>query len=99
MSGGAMSDKKRRASLLQVASLLKAWPEPHGQNELNIKAVDLNDGLLRIAIEPSRSQCPCCLLDLASLRTKLAKKKGIDNVHIEVMGVPAANRWTKALNR
>lgn len=99
MSGGAMSEKKRQASLRQVASLLKAWPEPHGQNDLNIKGVDLNDGLLRVAIEPSRSQCPCCLLDLASLRTKLAKKKGIDIVHIEVMGVPAANRWTKALNR
>ena len=99
MSGEAMSEKKRRASLLQVASLLKAWAEPHGQDELNIKAVDLKDGLLRVAIEPSRSQCPCCLLDLASLRTKLAKKKGIDNVHIEVMGVPAANRWTKALNQ
>ena len=93
-----MSEKKRQTALRQVASLLKDWPEPHGSGSLAVKGVDLQNGHLKVAIEPAMSQCPCCLVDLSVLRVELAKKKGVDEVHIEVLGVPAASRWTTALN-
>ena len=71
-----MSEKKRQTALRQVASLLKDWPEPHGSGSLAVKGVDLQNGHLRVAIEPAMSQCPCCLVDLSVLRVELAKKKG-----------------------
>ena len=96
--GDSMSQRKQQAALRQVASTLDSWPEPHGHSELNIKGVDLQNGLLRIAIQPHRPQCPCCLLDLAALRDVLLKQKGVEQVHLEVMGVPAADRWTRSIN-
>ena len=96
--GDIMRQRKQQAALRQVASTLDSWPEPHGHPELNIKGVDLQNGQLKIAIQPHRPQCPCCLLDLAALRKSLLKKKGIELVHMEIVGVPAADRWTRTIN-
>ena len=93
-----MSERKRKAALRQAASVLDSWPEPHGAEKINVIGADMVDGLLRIAIQPARPQCPCCLVDLEALRNELMKKKSINNVHLEVMGIPAANRWTRAIN-
>ena len=93
-----MSERKRKAALRHAASVLDSWPEPHGAAKINVIGADVVDGLLRIAIQPARPQCPCCLVDLEALRNELMKKKSIDNVHLEVMGIPAANRWTRAIN-
>ena len=57
------------------------------------------DGEVNLTVRPARPHCPCCLLDLNKLRKRLAEIKGVTFVHINVVGVPAAPRWTRAINR
>jgi len=39
------------------------------------------------------------LLDLNELRKRLAGVKGVTFVHVNVVDIPAAPRWTRAINR
>ena len=82
-----------------VASLLNDWDAPHGEDGLVIRGVDFKEGELRIAVVPGRPQCPCCLKDLTDLRTGLLKRKGVESVFLQVMEVPAAERWTRVVNQ
>lgn len=87
----------------QVAGLLSKRKEPHGHGTYSdagiIKGVDIDDsGAVKMAIQPARAHCPCCLVDLSELRNIILAKKGVNSVHIEVIGIPASDRWTKAVN-
>ena len=98
-----LSNRKLAKIQRQVANTLSGWTEPHGHGKMadndSVGRVDVDiDGLVKIAITPKRAHCPCCLIDLAELRLALLEKKGITSVHIEVVGVPAAERWTRTIN-
>ena len=87
----------------QVAGVLDGWIEPHGAGKLSelghIKGVEISqNGDVRLAYQPSRAHCPCCLLDLIELKNTIEQRKGVANVHIEIIGIPANERWTKAVN-
>ena len=59
----------------------------------------LSAGEVTISVKPSRPHCPCCLLDLDKFRTKLLETKGVSFATLNVVGVPASDRWTRTLNR
>ena len=47
---------------------------------------------------PTHPYCPCCVNDLIELRNEVKKTRGVLACHIEVVGIPQANRWTAAIN-
>ena len=92
-----MSQRRAQQLQRQVAGVLDGWMEPHGAGRLSelghVKGVDITqNGMVKLAYQPSRAHCPCCLLDLIELRNAIEKRKGIENVHIEVIGIPANER-------
>lgn len=97
-----MSERKRLAVLRQVLGVLKGWTDPHGGQPYatseSLQGVEASaTGVVTIQIKPARPHCPCCLLDLSDLRTTLLERKGVHDVALEVVGVPGADRWTRAL--
>ena len=96
--------RKHVALQRRVARVLGSWKDPHDTRpypELNIiQHVDIaEDGEVNLTITPSRPHCPCCLLDLDALRKRLAEVKGVTFVQVSVVGIPAAPRWTRTINR
>jgi len=88
----------------RVARLLVSWNDPHEQRPLPecniVQHVNIaEDGEVNLTVQPSRPHCPCCLLDLNRLRQRLSTVKGVTFVHIDVVGIPGAPRWTRAINR
>jgi len=88
----------------RVARLLVSWTDPHEQRPLPecniVQQVNIaEDGEVNLTVQPSRPHCPCCLLDLNQLRQRLSTVKGVTFVHIDVVGIPGAPRWTRAINR
>tara|TARA_B100001248_G_scaffold229988_1_gene189678 strand:- start:760 stop:1056 length:297 start_codon:yes stop_codon:yes gene_type:complete len=88
----------------RVARVLASWNDPHDTRpypELEIvRNVDIaEDGEVNLTVKPARPHCPCCLLDLDALRKRLLDVKGVTFVHINVVDIPAAPRWTRAVNR
>jgi metal-sulfur cluster biosynthetic enzyme len=98
-----MVSRKEKAHRKQVVSVLCNWAEPHGGGDItepeSMRGIEVNEGgEVRIWMKPARPHCPCCLLDLQKLRDALLERKGITAVCIEVVDVPAAQRWTRAIN-
>lgn len=98
-----MSDRKLVKIQRRVATSLSEWKDPHGHGKFSengsVNGVEVDaEGAVKIAITPLRAHCPCCLLDLGKLRTHLLGKKAITSVHIEIVNIPAAERWTKSIN-
>ena len=96
--------RKHVALQRRVARVLSSWTDPHDSRpypELDIvQQVDIaEDGEVNMTVKPSRPHCPCCLLDLDALRKRLAEVKGVTFVQIQVVDIPAAPRWTRAVNR
>ena len=96
--------RKHIAMQRKVARLLATWQDPHDQRpypELSIvqHVAVSEDGEVNLTVKPPRPHCPCCLLDLDALRYRLTEIKGVSFVHIEVVEIPAAPRWTRAINR
>ena len=96
--------RKHVALQRRVARVLSGWSDPHDVRpypELDIvRHVDIaEDGEVNLTVRPTRPHCPCCLLDLDELRKRLGEAKGVTFVHIEVVDIPAAPRWTRAINR
>ena len=96
--------RKHVALQRRVARVLGAWRDPHDIKpypELDIvQHVDIaDDGEVNLTVRPARPHCPCCLLDLEALRKRLLNVKGVSFVHIQVVDIPAAPRWTRAINR
>ena len=96
--------RKHVALQRRVARVLGGWRDPHDPKpypELDIvQRVDIaEDGEVNLTVRPARPHCPCCLLDLEALRKRLLGVKGVSFVHIQVVDIPAAPRWTRAINR
>jgi len=99
-----MSKRKHVALQRRVARLLATWTDPHDVRpypELDVvQRVDIaEDGEVNLTVRPARPHCPCCLLDLNELRKRLAEVKGVTFVQVNVVGIPGASRWTRAINR
>ena len=96
--------RKHVALQRRVARVLASWKDPHDLRpypELNIvQHVDIaEDGEVNLTVRPARPHCPCCLLDLNDLRSHIGNLKGVTFVHLTVVDIPAAPRWTRAINR
>ena len=99
-----MSKRKHNALKRRVVRLLSDWKDPLQSVALTqsdiIQAIDIaEDGETNLTIKPSRPHCPCCLLDLDSLRKKICEVKGVTFVQFTIVDVPASERWTRVLNR
>ena len=96
--------RKHVALQRRIARVLASWSDPHDTRpypELEIvQNVDVaEDGEVNLTVKPARPHCPCCLLDLYALRKRLLEVKGVSFVQISVVDIPAAPRWTRAINR
>jgi len=96
--------RKHVALQRRVARVLGGWRDPHDTKpypELDIvQHVDIaEDGEVNLTVRPARPHCPCCLLDLEALRKRMLGVKGVSFVHVNVVDIPAAPRWTRAINR
>ena len=96
--------RKHSAFERRVARALNGWSDPHEQRPYpELDAVQMleikEDGEIALTIKPLRPHCPCCLLDLDKFRTKLLDTKGVSFATLNVVGVPASDRWTRTLNR
>ena len=80
----------------RLARLLRGRTEPHGieiTDESILKGVEVDEaGIVQLWIRPRRAHCPCCIND------QIKQQKGVLACHIEVVGVPQADRWTAAIN-
>ena len=72
-------------------------PTPELEIVQNVDVAE--DGEVNLTVKPARPHCPCCLLDLDALRKRLLEVKGVSFVQISVVDIPAAPRWTRAINR
>ena len=95
--------RAQKAAKKALAEILRDWQDPHGagsiMDERWLCGLDVNEqAMVSLQIRPSRPHCPCCLVDLVDLKTKMEGHKKIVNAHIEVIDVPDAHRWTEAIN-
>ena len=96
--------RKHVALQRRVARVLSSWNDPHDTRpypELDVvQHVDVaEDCEVNLTVKPARPHCPCCLLDLDALRKRLSEVKGVTYVQVHVVDIPAAPRWTRAVNR
>jgi len=86
----------------KLARILRHRKDPHGMeitDEAIMKGVEVDDaGIVQLWVQPARAHCPCCINDLMELRSEIKKQRGVLACHIEVIGVPQADRWTAAIN-
>lgn len=99
-----MSKRKHQALKRRVVRLLSEWKDPHQTVPFTksniVQEIDIaEDGEINLTLKPSRPHCPCCLLDLDSLRNKLCQIKDVTFVQFTIIGIPASERWTRVLNR
>ena len=96
-----MSRAKRNAQM-RLARVLRDRNEPHGKpitDETILRGVEVDDsGIVELWVRPPHPHCPCCLDDLINLRNEISSQKGVLGCHIEVVGIPHAERWTAAVN-
>ncbi len=100
---GVTMSRAQKAAKKAMAEILRDWKDPHGagsiMDERWLCGLDVNEeAMVVLQIRPSRPHCPCCLVDLADLKTKLEGHKKIVSAQIEVVDVPDAHRWTEAIN-
>ena len=96
--------RKHVALQRRIARVLASWSDPHDTRpypelELVQNVEVAEDGEVNLTVKPARPHCPCCLLDLDALRKRLLEVKGVSFVQISVVNIPAAPRWTRAINR
>ena len=100
--GVGFVSRAKKTAQKRLARLLRGRTEPHGTeitDESILKGVEVDDsGIVQIWIQPTRAHCPCCINDLMELRSEINQQKGVLACHIEVVGVPQADRWTAAIN-
>ena len=102
-ASGITMTRTQKAAKKALAEILRDWKDPHGagsiMDERWLCGLDVNEqAMVALQIRPSRPHCPCCLVDLADLKTKLEGHKKIVSASIEVVDVPDAHRWTEAIN-
>ena len=96
--------RKHVALQRRVARVLSSWNGPHvtrPYRELDVgqHVAVAKDGEVNLTVKPARPHGPCCLLDLDALRKRLSEVKGVTYVQVHVVDIPAAPRWTRAVNR
>lgn len=99
-----MGAKTGEAIKRKVVRLLSQWSDPHDEVKYVhadiVDRIDISDdGEVTISLTPNRPHCPCCLLDLDALRKRLFEIKGVSFVTLQVQGIPAADKWSRLLNR
>ena len=97
-------NRKHSTLLRRVARLIGSWRDVHEEETLSksdhVRNIDVSgDGEVKITIKPSRPHCPCCLLDLDSMRNEISNLKGVTWVEYQIVEVPDAKRWMQVLNR
>ena len=94
--------KARRTAQMRLARVLRGRNEPHGRpitDESVLRGVEVDDsGIVELWIKPPHPHCPCCLDDLIRLREEIVSQRGVLSCHVEVVGIPHAERWTAAVN-
>ena len=94
--------KARRTAQMRLARVLRGRNEPHGRpitDESVLRGVEVDDsGIVELWIKPPHPHCPCCLDDLIRLREEIVSQRGVLGCHVEVVGIPRAERWTAAVN-
>ena len=98
-----MNEKQVQSVQRRIFRTFKSWKDPHTDVALadtqQIQGIEISpNGEVQLAITPQRPHCPCCLFDLRDLREKISGIKGVTAVRLRVIGVPAAERWTRVLN-
>ncbi|MCH2646261.1 MAG: hypothetical protein MKZ53_04760, partial [Candidatus Thalassarchaeum sp.] len=100
--GGMIVSRTKATAQKRLARLLRGRIEPHGKemtDESILKGVEVDEsGIVQLWVQPTRAHCPCCINDLMELRSEINQQKGVLACHIEVVGVPQADRWTAAIN-
>ena len=96
--------RKHAALKRKVVRLAGDWRDPHDQDTWATRDIVQNievaeDGEVTITVKPNRPHCPCCLIDLDLFKQKLCKIKGVTFATLNVVGVPASDRWNRTLNR
>ncbi|MFL2493625.1 MAG: hypothetical protein ACJ0HH_02590 [Candidatus Thalassarchaeum sp.] len=87
---------------MRLARVLSGRNEPHGKpitDDSILKGVEVDDsGIIELWVKPPHPHCPCCLDDLILLKQEIGSQKGVLGCHIEIVGIPQAERWTAAIN-
>ncbi|MGY8755426.1 MAG: hypothetical protein ACKVIR_07010 [Candidatus Poseidoniales archaeon] len=96
--------RKHAALQRRVARFAADWRDVHDElpwskREIVKGILVLEDGEVTINVTPPRPHCPCCLLDLNLFRSKLLELKGVTFATIDVVGIPASDRWSKTINQ
>ena len=97
-------NRKHAALKRKVVRLAGDWRDPHDQDTWATRDIVQNieveeDGEVTITVKPNRPHCPCCLIDLDLFKQKLSKIKGVTFTTLNVVGVPASDRWNRTINR
>jgi len=79
------------------------WQDPHMDKPLTesiyVQAINISEeGNVRIRYQPSRPHCPCCLIDARALRRHLSEIKGVVSLQLDIVDVPASERWSRLVN-
>ena len=79
------------------------WIDPHMDKPLTdstyVQAVNISEqGDVEIRYQPSRPHCPCCLVDARALRRHLSEIKGVVSLQLDIVDVPASERWSRLVN-
>ena len=97
-------NRKHAALQRKVVRLAGDWRDPHDQDTWATRDIVQNievaeDGEVTITVKPNRPHCSFCLIDLDLFKQKLSKIKGVTFTTLNVVGVPASERWNRTLNR
>ena len=91
--------KAREVAQRRVARVLRGRKEPHGKeltDESILRGVDVDEsGIVQLWIQPTHPHYHC-IDDLISLRELIGGQSGVLACHIEVVGIPHSDRWTRA---
>ena len=94
--------RARRKAQMRLARVLRERKEPHGRpitEEAILKGAEVDDsGIVELWGKPPHPHCPCCLDDLIALKHEIGSQRGVLGCHIEIVGIPQAERWTAAIN-
>ena len=94
--------RARNKAQMRLARVLNGRNEPHGKpitDESILKGVEVDDsGIIELWVKPPHPHCPCCLDDLISLKQEIGSQRGVLGCHIEIVGIPEAERGTAAIN-
>ncbi|MDP6333709.1 MAG: hypothetical protein QF479_03660 [Candidatus Poseidoniaceae archaeon] len=98
-----MNERKLKALKLRVVKLFASWKEPHEETTYNqsdiVQSIEVSQqGQVDYTLAPKHPHCPCCLLDAVDLRKRIEEIKGVSKANCTVIGIPAAEKWSRSIN-